>query len=245
MTALLAADKTLGEIMKEAVLPDDIDFFGLGVNPSFFTALIVTGILLLAALIIRIFFIPKFKDVPGKFQAVLEWVVEFFSGIAESNSPHRNIFLGAFNFSAGMYIFFSTFIELFGLRAVFVDINACIAMALCAFATIFASAVQTRGAKGALNLLKDISLPLSMTFRLFGSMLSGLLVTELVYQFLALSFVVPAIVGVMFTLFHAVIQCFILVILTSMFYGQNAEPLPNNKRHKNKTSQSNGKMVNP
>ncbi len=217
-------EKTLGEIMKEAVLPEDVSFFGLGVNPSFLSALIVTGFLLLAALILRIFIIPRFKLVPGKFQAVLEWIVEFFSGIAKNNSPHRNAFLGAFNFSAGLYIFFSTMIELIGIRAVFVDINACLALALCAFGTILAGSIITNGARGSLGALKDFSLPLSMTFRLYGSMMSGLLITELVYQFIALSFVVPAIVGVMFTVFHAIIQCFVLVTLTSMFYGENSEP---------------------
>lgn len=223
MPIFLAAGKTLGEIMKEAVLPQDENFLGLGVNPSFFSALIVTCLLLLGALLIRIFAVPRFKDVPGKFQSAIEWVVELFSGIAKQNSPHRNAYLGAFNFSAGVYIFFSTMIELLGLRAVFADINACIALALCAFGTIMAGAIRTNGLKGALGVMKDFSLPLSMTFRLYGSMLSGLLMTDLVYQFLALSFIVPAIVGVMFTVFHAVIQCLILVMLTSMFYGESAE----------------------
>ena len=63
-----------------------------------------------------------------------------------------------------------------------------------------------------------------MSFRLFGALLSGLLVTELVYYYLALSFVLPVIVGVLFTLMHALIQTYVLVMLTALFYGEVSEP---------------------
>ena len=72
--------------------------------------------------------------------------------------------------------------------------------------------------------LKDFSLPISMSFRLFGALLSGLLVTELVYYSLALSFVLPVIVAVLFTLLHALIQTYVLTMLTSVFYGEVTEP---------------------
>ena len=71
--------------------------------------------------------------------------------------------------------------------------------------------------------LKDFSLPISMSFRLFGALLSGALVTELIYYYTALSFVLPVIVGVLFTLLHAVIQAYVLTMLTSMFFGEVTE----------------------
>lgn len=74
-----------------------------------------------------------------------------------------------------------------------------------------------RRRKGALNVLKDFSLPISMSFRLFGALLSGLLVTELVYYYFSLSFVLPVFVGVLFTLLHAVIQTYVLTTLVSIF----------------------------
>ena len=225
MSLLLSVEeKSLGEVLKKAILPPDISFFGIGVHPSFYSALIVTGIILFAALLIRIFVIPKFKTVPGKFQAILEWIVSFFAGMAKNNSPHHNKYLGRFVFSAAMYIFFGTLIELMGFAAVLVDINASIGIALFAYGSILIGGTITNGKKGTLSALKDFSLPISMTFRLFGNMLSGLLVTELVYHYLALSFVVPVIVAVLFTLLHAVMQTYILTILTSMFYGEAAEP---------------------
>lgn len=234
MTYLLAAENgmSLGEIMKKALLPDDVSFLGLKVNPSFFSALIVTAAILLFCLILRIFFIPRMKKIPGKAQVILEKAVSFFSNLASSNSPTSNKFLGAYVFSAGLYVFFGTMIELIGLRPILVDINACIAIALCSFGTILAGGMKVNGPKGVLHALKDFSLPLSMSFRLFGSMISGLLMTELVYQFLALSFVVPVFVGVIFTVFHAVIQTYVLTLLTSMFYGGAAEVIPKKEKKK-------------
>ena len=72
--------------------------------------------------------------------------------------------------------------------------------------------------------LKEFSLPISMSFRLFGAMLSGLLVTELVYYTIMLSIVLPVIVAVLFTLLHALIQTYVLTMLTSVFYGEVSEP---------------------
>ena len=48
--------------------------------------------------------------------------------------------------------------------------------------------------------------------------------TELVYYYIALSFVLPVIVGVLFTLMHAVIQAYVLSLLTAMYYGEVTEP---------------------
>ena len=74
--------------------------------------------------------------------------------------------------------------------------------------------------------LKEFSLPISMSFRLFGALLSGLLVTELVYYYLSLSFVLPVVVGVLFTLLHALIQSYVLTMLTALYYGEVSEPSP-------------------
>ncbi len=63
-----------------------------------------------------------------------------------------------------------------------------------------------------------------MSFRLFGALLSGLLVTELVYYYISLSFVLPVIVGVLFTSLHALIQTYVLATLASVFYGEAVEP---------------------
>ncbi len=239
--------ESIKSVMRDAVLHGDnkIDFLGIkSVNPAFISALTVSGILLLFAAIVRIFVIPRFKRVPGKFQLLLEELVGFFDNLAKTNSPRRNTFLGGYVFAAGVYIFIGTLFELFGLQAVTVggisvtlpvplsDINAAIALGCLSYLVIMSGGIAGNGIKGVGLTLKDFSLPISMSFRLFGALLSGLLVTELVYYYINLSFVLPVAVGVMFTLLHALIQTYVLTMLTALFYGEVTEP--SKKKIKNK-----------
>ena len=66
----------------------------------------------------------------------------------------------------------------------------------------------------------------------FGALLSGALVTELVYYYSSLSYVVPVLVGVLFTLLHALIQAYVLTMLTSLFYGQVSDNTPKPPKEK-------------
>lgn len=230
--------ESIKETMLDAVLHESnkISFLGLSVNPAFISALTVTAVLLLAAACIRIFVIPRFKQIPGRFQLLLETMVGFFDNMAKTNSPHRNRFLGAYLFSAGAYIFVGTIFELFGFQAITTagtsitmpaplsDINGAIALGCLSYGIIMSGGIASNGLGGVGRTLKDFSLPISMSFRLFGALLSGLLVTELVYYYLTLSFVIPVVVGVLFTLLHALIQTYVLITLTSVFYGEVSEP---------------------
>ncbi len=230
--------ETVREMMRDAVLHDTnrIDFLGImDVSPALVSAYVVTGLILLMALIIRIFVIPKFKEVPGKFQILLETWVGFFDDLAKSYSPHRNSFLSAYIFAAGSYIFLGTLFELLGLQAIttrgesitlgapLADINSAIGMGVFSYLMILTGGIAGNGFKGILKTLKEFSLPISMSFRLFGALLSGLLVTELVYYYIHLSFVLPVAVGVMFTLLHAIIQTYVLTMLVSNYYGEVSE----------------------
>lgn len=231
-------EEPIREVMKDAVLHEHakVAFLGMEVNPGLISAFTVTGIFLVFALIVRFLVIPKFTVVPGKFQLLLEEAVGMFDGLAKSNSPHRNKFLGAYIFTAGAYIFVGTVFELFGFQAVttnggsialpapLADINGAIALGIMSYAVILSGGIVGNKFKGVLNTLKDFSLPISMSFRLFGALLSGALVTELVYYYRTVSYVVPVLVGVMFTLLHALIQAYVLTMLTSLFYGEVTEP---------------------
>ena len=242
--------ESIRETMRDAVLHETnkISLFGLlAVNPAVISAMVVSGVLLLFAALVRIFAIPRFKTVPGRFQLLLESAVGYFAKLAESNSPHRNRFLGGYVFAAGAYIFIGTLFELFGVQvltttglsmalpAPLSDINAAIALGCLSYLVILSGGVAGNGLRGVGSTLKDFSLPISMSFRLFGALLSGLLVTELVYSYIHLSFVLPVAVGVMFTLLHALIQAYVLTMLTALFYGEVSEPHP--KKQKNKAKQ--------
>ena len=244
-----ANHETIQEAMRDAVLHESgrISLFGLkNVNPGLISGMVVTAFLLIVAALIRVFVIPKFQYVPGKSQMLLEQVVGMFDNLAKSNSPHRNGFLGAYVFAAGVYIFVGTLFELFGVQAVSIsgtsislpaplsDVNGAIALGCLSYLVILSGGIAGNGVKGIGKTLKDFSLPISMSFRLFGALLSGLLVTELIYYYIQLSFVLPVIVAVLFTLLHALIQSYVLTMLTALFYGEVSEPSPEKTKTKKK-----------
>ena len=231
--------ESVQEAMRDAVLHDvnRVSLFGLKeVNPGLISAFTVTGLLLLAALLLRVFLIPKLQYQPGKLQLILEEAVGLFDSMSKNSSPHRHGFLGAYIFAAGAYIFMGTLFELLGLQAITVhgepitlpaplsDVNAAIALGVLSYLVIVSGGIAGNGIKGIGKALKEFSLPISMSFRLFGALLSGLLVTELVYYFVRLSFVLPVVVGVLFTLLHALIQTYVLTMLTALYYGEVSEP---------------------
>lgn len=233
-----AETEDIKSAMKDAVLHDEnkVSFLGvIDVNPAFISALAVTLGLLVLMLIIRIFVIPRFKTVPGKLQLLLEQLVGYFDNLSKENSPHKHKFLGAYTFAAGVYIFIGTLFELAGMQwqtvsgasvtlpAPLSDINGAIAMGALSYLVILSGGIAGNGFKGILATLKDFSLPISMSFRLFGALLSGLLVTELVYHYIQLSFILPVIVAVLFTLLHAIIQTYVLTMLTAVYYGEVSE----------------------
>ena len=233
-------EESIQQVMRDAVLHDlnKVSLFGLiDVNPGLMAGFIVSGILIVFALICRIFIIPKFKMVPGKFQLVLETAVGLFDNMSKGNSKIHG-FLGAYIFAAGAYIFTGTLFELFGVQAVTTggvsislpaplsDINGAIMMGCLSYLVIMSGGIAGNGIKGIGKTLKEYSLPISLSFRLFGALLSGALVTELVYYYPKLSYVLPVLVGVLFTLLHALIQAYVLTMLTSLFYGQVSDNTP-------------------
>lgn len=237
---------SVSDELTDAVLHEDkkIDLFGWEVNPAAISAFIVTAVLLIFAICVRVFAVPRFKEVPGKFQMLIEKLVDFFDNMAKTNSPHSNGFLGCYIFSAGCYICIGTLFELLGIQVIAVngepvslpaplsDINAAIAMGFMSYIVILVGGIVKNGGRGLGLALKEFSLPISMSFRLFGALLSGLLVTELVYYTISLSIVLPVVVGVLFTLLHALIQTYVLVVLTATYFGEVTEPSPKKRENK-------------
>ena len=246
-------EESLSELMRDAVLHEKnrISLFGIKeVNPGLISAYCVTGIFLVIGLLVRFVAVPRFRMNPGKIQLALETAVGYFDSLAQKNSPHRNRFLGAYIFSAGAYIFVGTLFELFGWQAVTTrgasislpaplsDINGDIAMGLLSFLAILTGGVAENRLKGVGSTLKEFSLPISMSFRLFGALISGALVTEMVYHYAVLSYGLPIAVGVLFTLLHAIVQAYVLTMLVSLFYGEVSEPSEKKPKKAKKTTKN-------
>ena len=213
-----------------------INLFGLiSENPGLIAAFLVTGIFLVFCVFVRIFIIPRFKIIPGRFQMFLEQAVDLFSKMGKNNSPHSYRFVSAYIFAAGAFICVGTLFELFGVQVITTagvpvslpaplsDINGAVCLGCLSYLVIMGGGIAANGIKGLGKTLKEFSLPISMSFRLFGALLSGALVTELVYQADVVSYGVPVIVGLLFTLLHALIQTYVLTTLVSTYFGKVTE----------------------
>lgn len=226
MYSLIAADN-IGDRLSEALSPERVSLFGskVMVNPSFYTGFAVMLILVIAAVILRLTVVKNMKRVPGKVQGILEMFVGGFSKMAEGGYG----FVGCYIMVAAIYIGLGTLVELLGFRPIMADLNACFAMGISTFGLIFFYGFKARGAKrfkhylNPINIVTDVAVPVSMSFRLYGSIMSGMIIMELIYSMLYTSFVVPVLVSVITTLFHAFIQAYVFATLSTLFIQEATE----------------------
>lgn len=146
--------------------------------------------------------------------------------------------------------------SLVGMRPVTADLNTTLGWALVTFVMIQASNIRAHGVGGwlksftqpvlfmtPLNLVSEIANPISMSFRHFGNIAAGMVITSLLYGALAaLSTVVlrwipialiqsipifqagiPALLSIYFDLFTSFLQAYILCMLTMIFISGAAE----------------------
>jgi F-type H+-transporting ATPase subunit a len=72
--------------------------------------------------------------------------------------------------------------------------------------------------------LSDIASPVSLACRLFGNMIGGMIVMELLYLALGSFGVgIPAVAGLYFNVFHPLIQAFVFITLSLTFINEAAE----------------------
>jgi F-type H+-transporting ATPase subunit a len=235
---------------------DSIDVFGIPVTSSLLSAFIIVIAVGVICIVLRFVFLRKYSAVPKGAQLVLEKAVSMFDNIAKGAAHSYAKYVGPIIFGAGVYIFSGTLIEAFGFKPVFADLNSGLAVGTVGFLVIHILGLKKRGIKGrldaqfrsekgvfgilvgAIKTLSDLILPFSMALRLYGSILSGMLIVDLLYIIiqsfleaklyisawaLPLSTVVGGGIGIGLTLFHAAIQAYVFATLISLFTGETTE----------------------
>ncbi|HBQ64341.1 MAG TPA: F0F1 ATP synthase subunit A [Clostridiales bacterium] len=71
------------------------------------------------------------------------------------------------------------------------------------------------------NILDYIFRPVSLCFRLFGNILGGVIIMELIY--IVLPVAIPAALSLYFDLFDGLLQAYVFAILTAMYIGEAIE----------------------
>jgi F-type H+-transporting ATPase subunit a len=219
------------------IMAPRIDLYGMDISSSVLISWIAMAVLIIAAIIIRVFVIPKFKEKPQGIQNVLEIIVEALSKYTESSVGKLSDNLNAYIFTLGLFLVTCGIVELFGLRPPTADLAMTFSLALCTFALINYYGIKKKGLAGRLKslaqptavilpirLLTDIAVPISMACRLFGNMLGGMIVIDLLYIALgAFGVGIPAVMGLYFNIFHPLIQAFIFITLSLTFINEAVE----------------------
>lgn len=68
------------------------------------------------------------------------------------------------------------------------------------------------------KLLSDLAVPVSLACRLYGNVLAGMIVMELIYS--VTTILIPPLLSLYFSVFHTAIQVYIFVYLSLSYVGE-------------------------
>jgi F-type H+-transporting ATPase subunit a len=220
------------------LVPDKIP--GTNLTGTAITASAVVALILLFALIVRVFCIPRWrkKRSPGALQTVLESVVGMFEREGQDAVGHNAKYLAPWYLGCCGLIFFGTLTELFGFRPPLTDMNVTLALGASTFVFMIVFGVKEKKAKFfgrykiVIPILTDAVVPVSMALRLFGSVFSGYVIMHLIYSatdaiqiggVAPLAVGLPALALILTTLFHAFIQTYVFMMLSYAFVSETTE----------------------
>ena len=226
------------ETLKVELSTPRMDFLGFNISKLVVSTWIVMFVLIVAAVLIRLFVIPKFTEKPGKFQNVLEIIVEFTSKYTVEKTGHDlGMNLGAYVFSIAFLMVGCASLEFFSIRAPTSDLTMTFSLAIITFILMNYYSIKLKGFGGRIKamasptpmifpikLVSDSAVPFSLACRLFGNMLGGMIVMELLHNALGRASVgIQSIFGLYFNVFHPLIQIFIFITLTLTFINEAVE----------------------
>jgi F-type H+-transporting ATPase subunit a len=208
---------------------------------------IVASTLVAAAIFLTLGFVMRARvtdGVPGKLQVMWEFIVEQVSDLATSVMGERGRRYVPIGVTVFLFILICNWMELIpsalrpGISAEILpaptgDVNLPLAMALLVIGWTHIESFRARGFTGyfrhfvkpyvalaPINVIEEITKPITMTFRLFGNLFSGGLMILVMTTLLPI-YVVPfgELIWKPFDLFIGAIQAFIFMLLTILYFG--------------------------
>jgi len=214
-----------------------------------FTETAILGMILAALIAIVLIWLAKdLQKKPSKKQIVAEVIVQFVYNMTRNTMGQSNIAFAPYIGTILIFIVLGNMLGLLGLRPVTADVNTTFALSLLTFFLIEYNSIKSMGLKakflhmcepfpwyiGALTMfplkiIEALSRPVSLGFRLFGNILGGFIVMELLFVSLAglshmlslhfplLVAVIPLPANIFFDVFEPVVQAYIFTMLTMVF----------------------------
>ena len=224
-----------------AYLPDGIPVFGgMPITVTLLTGLLCSVILIIAAVVLRLTVLKRFKEHPHGIQNVLELMVDGISSFTNNKvGRETGAAVAPYMFTLAAFIGLGGIIELFSfsvLRPSPSDINQTVAFALITFVLIRVFAYKRTGVIGRIKhytspvaivapvkIFVDLAVPVSLSCRMYGNLLGGFVVMELLYSSIFTRWGIPVVGAAFFSLFHYGMQAFIFITLSLVFIEEAVE----------------------
>ncbi len=218
---------------------------GIGVSET-----IVNSWIIMAVIALVCFFLGRNLKVknPSKRQLVAEKAVTMITNLVTDVMGEKNAGWAPYIGTLLIFSAVSSLSSLTGLRPPTADLATTLGWALVTFVMVQVTNIRCHGVSGwlkgftqpifvmtPLNIISEVANPISMAFRHFGNIASGLVITSLVYAALAalsslvlgwipvigqipfLQVGLPALLSIYFDLFTSVLQAYIFSMLTMVF----------------------------
>ncbi|MBE6850829.1 MAG: F0F1 ATP synthase subunit A [Ruminococcus sp.] len=221
------------------------EVFGVTIN---FTESILLSWIIIGAVTLLLMWLTKDMKTKNisKRQVLAEWAVQTVYNLVDDTMGKGNRKFAPYIGALFTFSILGSLISLFGLRSVTADFSVVLSWALITFIWVHATKLRTNGLWGYLkgyaspvfvmlpmNVLSEVSLPVSMSIRHFGNIASGMIISGLVYYALTsitkaigvafMTIGIPAVLSLYFDLFGSFMQAFIFIMLTMVNVANAAE----------------------
>jgi F-type H+-transporting ATPase subunit a len=211
---------------------------GVFITETVFFGLIVAAAIAAAALLS----VRKLERYPKGAQAFAELIVSTVYKFTADTMGKRCEVFAPYVGTLFLFLLLGNMLGIFGLRPTTADVNMTFALSGMTFLLIQYNGFKTMGFAGKIKhmsdpypfmfpmkVIEEISFPVSLGFRLFGNILGGVIIMELIFNGLGwlsekillpvplLQAVIPLPANAFFDIFEPVLQAFIFTMLTMVF----------------------------
>ena len=221
-------------------------------NGLFITETVLWAVIVAVVMIVFVLIATRdLKKYPKGLQVISEFIVEFVYNFVKNTMGRHNVAFAPFIGTLFIYLLLCNAMGLLGQRAPSADVNFTFALGLLVFFLIQYNGIRSRGIKGyishfaekdvppAINILmvpikvvEEIIFPVSLSFRLFGNILAGVIIVHLFMNLMGdvstnlhlpipiLQAVTPLPIQAFFDIFEPFLQAFVFSMLTMVFISK-------------------------
>lgn len=215
------------------------EIFGIPITQTVTTTWFIMAVLIVFAFVAT----RKLEKIPKGIQNIAEIIVDTINGLTKQTMGEANAGFAPYIGTLLMFLALANIAGLFGLRPPTADVNTTMGLAIMTFVMIHFFGAKAKGPinylKGffepfalllPLNIMGELATPISLSFRLFGNIVGGLIIMDLLYGALGglgtkliginipiFQVGLPVLLHIYFDMFAGILQSFIFTMLTMVF----------------------------